>query len=53
MKIASIILLPLDGGELRWGWTWYGPPHPCLPAGRPTLSPACGRQAPEERGITG
>jgi len=20
---------PLDGGGLRWGWTWYGPPHPC------------------------
>jgi len=40
MKIASIILLPLDGGGLRWGWTWYGPPHP------PPLPP-------EERGITG
>jgi len=22
--------LPLDGGGLRWGWTWHVPPHPTL-----------------------
>jgi len=30
MKMASIILLPLDGGGLRWGWTWYAPLTPAL-----------------------
>jgi len=28
MKIANNILLPLDGGGLRWGWTWYVSPSP-------------------------
>jgi len=27
MKITGIIL-PLDGGGLRWGWTWYVSPSP-------------------------
>jgi hypothetical protein len=27
MKITGIIL-PLDGGGLRWGCTWYVPPSP-------------------------
>ena len=27
MKIYRIIL-PLDGGGLRWGWTGCAPPHP-------------------------
>ena len=32
-------LLPLDGGGFRWGWPQiFLPPHPCLPAGRLTLS---------------
>jgi len=22
------IILPLDGGGLRWGWTWYVSPSP-------------------------
>jgi len=28
-KLLSIIL-PLDGGGLRWGWKWYVPPRPAL-----------------------
>ena len=27
MKITGIIP-PLDGGGLRWGWTWYVSPLP-------------------------
>ena len=27
MKIY-LIILPLDGGGLRWGWTECAPPHP-------------------------
>jgi hypothetical protein len=26
-KLPTIIL-PLDGGGLRWGWTWHISPHP-------------------------
>jgi hypothetical protein len=24
----DLIILPLDGGGLRWGWTRCAPPHP-------------------------
>jgi hypothetical protein len=44
MKII-ITPLPLDGGGLRWGWTWHTPPHPLL--SEPEALP--GRRPPGER----
>jgi len=45
------VTLPLDGGGLRWGWTWYGSPHPPPLLSEPEALP--GRRPPEERGIIG
>jgi len=41
----------LDGGGLRWEWTWHAPPHPRPLLSEPEVLP--GRRPPGERGIIG